>query len=48
VILDHLRKAGILRAAGHRVLLVAPRDSHWTVAFGRGIERLTGCLPYLG
>jgi hypothetical protein len=47
VILDHLRKAGILRDAGHRVLLVAPRDSHWTPAFGRAIERLTGWLPYL-
>jgi len=47
VILDHLRKAGILRDTGHRVLLVAPRDSHWTAAFGRAIERLTGSLPYL-
>ena len=46
VILDHLRKAGILRDAGHRVL-VAPRESHWTAAFGRAIERLTGWLPYL-
>ena len=47
VILDHLRKAGILRDAGHRVLLVAPRDSHWMAAFGRAIERLTGWLPYV-
>jgi hypothetical protein len=47
VVLEHLRKAGILRDPGRRVLFVAPRDSHWTVAFGRAIDRLTGSLPYL-
>ncbi|MGH7326043.1 MAG: hypothetical protein ACREJ9_15560 [Candidatus Rokuibacteriota bacterium] len=46
-VLEHLRKAGILREAGRQVLFVAPRDSHWTAAFGRAIERLTGSLPYL-
>jgi len=47
VILDHLRRAGLLRDAGRRVVLIAPRDSHWLAALGRGIERLTGALPYL-
>ena len=47
VILDHLRRAGLLRDTGRRVLLVAPRDSHWLTAFGRGIRRITGSLPYL-
>jgi hypothetical protein len=46
-ILDHLRKAGILRDVGRRVLLLAPCESHWVAAFGRGIQRLTGRLPYL-
>ena len=47
VILDHLRRSGLLRDGGHRVLLVAPRDPHWLAAFGRGIQRLTGLFPYL-
>ena len=38
VILDHLRRAGLLRDAGRRVVLIAPRDSHWLPALGRGIE----------
>ena len=46
-VLEHLRRAGILREAGRQVLFVAPRDSHWTAAFGRAIERLTGSPPYL-
>jgi hypothetical protein len=47
VILDHLRRAGVLRDAGRRVVLIAPRDPHWLAALGRGIGRLTGSLPYL-
>jgi hypothetical protein len=46
-ILDHLKKAGVLRDVGRRVLLVAPREPHWVAAFGRGIQRLTGRPPYL-
>ena len=46
-VLEHLRKAGVFRETGHQLLFVAPRDPHWTAAFGRAIERLTGSLPYL-
>ncbi len=47
LVLEHLKKAGILRDGGRQVLFVAAREPHWTDAFTRGIERLTGSLSYL-
>ncbi len=47
LVLTHLKRSGIPRDSGHQVLFVAVRDLHWNEAFTRGIERLTGSLPYL-
>ena len=43
----HLERAGIARAAGQRVLLVAPREVHWYASLAECIQQETGHYPLL-